>query len=245
MKAKSIFQCAALLTGLLFLNVPLFAAVESDIVGYTTITMEAGKWYQIGIPFASLDGTTEAEINAVFNQGFVDGDSLYIFNPDTLAYTAYDWNSAVGESGAWVKPRKPTVATTATVKAGQGVYICKAETASFTCQGSVKVATEIEFGKTEGSGWNQITVLFPETGDLNGFKWQGLKSGDSIYIFNPETLTYTAYEWNETLNNTITNQAGAWVKPRKPNVFVNIPVSAGQAYYINKISAGVGKVSAE
>ena len=40
----------ALVAGVVLLNAPLNAAVESDVVGYTTMTMEAGKWYQVGNP---------------------------------------------------------------------------------------------------------------------------------------------------------------------------------------------------
>ena len=88
MKAKSIFQCAALLTGLLFLNVPLFAAVESDIVGYTTISMEAGKWYQVGYPFSPLDGAESIKLNDCFTEGFALEDTLMILDVVNSSYEA-------------------------------------------------------------------------------------------------------------------------------------------------------------
>ena len=43
MKARHFLLGATLLSAGLLFNAPLFAAVESDIVGYTTIEMQAGK----------------------------------------------------------------------------------------------------------------------------------------------------------------------------------------------------------
>ncbi len=56
----------------------LLAAVESATVGYTTMAMEAGKWYMVGTPFSALSDTTERRVNDVFAlEGFADGDVLY------------------------------------------------------------------------------------------------------------------------------------------------------------------------
>ena len=52
MNTKRTLACAALLLGLLSFNAPLTAAVESDIVGYTTIT-PSSTWTLLGINFVS------------------------------------------------------------------------------------------------------------------------------------------------------------------------------------------------
>ena len=86
MNTKRTLACAALLLGLLSFNAPLTAAVESDIVGYTTIEMKADKWYQVAFPFVQLDDTETVSISEAFNSGFVDGDTLMILNPQTGLY---------------------------------------------------------------------------------------------------------------------------------------------------------------
>ena len=63
-----------------FLASPTSAAVESDVVGYTTITMEAGKWYQVGNPFVALEEGGVIELNDGFGTGFATGDQLYLYN---------------------------------------------------------------------------------------------------------------------------------------------------------------------
>ena len=51
MNTKRTLACAALLLGLLSFNAPLTAAVESDIVGYTTPQINADTFTLLGVPF--------------------------------------------------------------------------------------------------------------------------------------------------------------------------------------------------
>ena len=110
-------------------NAPLTAAVESDIVGYTTIEMKADKWYQVAFPFVQLDDTETVSISEAFNSGFVDGDTLMILNPQTGLYeNRAFWVSEANEGqGAWCD--KPVLAIAKPVDIlltpGQAVFILK------------------------------------------------------------------------------------------------------------------------
>lgn len=228
MKAKSIFQCAALLTGLLFLNVPLFAAVESDIVGYTTISMEAGKWYQVGCPFFSLDNTvTKAKLNDVFNTGFADGDMMYIYYEPRQRYLPLSWNS---EQGGWCSGSN---LSTFEMEAAQAVFIKKAVTADVVVRGRVETPTSAEFGSDAGNHWNQIAIASPTKKSLNGdLVWEGMADGDMLHVYYIPRQRYLPLTWNTEL--------GGWCSGSTLSTFT---MDECQGLFLNKKSTGKGYVS--
>ena len=192
MTTKHFLTGATLLSGLLLLNAPLFAAVESDIVGYTQIEMQAGKWYQIGNPFVGLDGSLEQALNQVFTSGFALGDTLLVFNPETGIYEQQlYWVPGNEGSGTWCSlPIPGAPASDKTLVAGQAVYINKAGgSGTVTLAGSVK-PVEVEFGSEAGNAWAQVVAVWPEEKALNEMKWSGLALGDTLLVFNPETKLY-------------------------------------------------------
>ena len=123
MDMKKIITCAALLAGIAFFNGRLNAQVESDIVGYTTIAMEAGKWYQVGSPFVALDDTASTQkINEVFTIGFSEGDSINILNTAAMEYVAYYWKTS---ANGWCTKRG-TTPVDVKIPAGQALFVNKA-----------------------------------------------------------------------------------------------------------------------
>lgn len=241
MKAKGILQCAALLTGLLFLNVPLFAAVESDIVGYTTIPMEAGKWYQVGYPFVSLEGNASDTIavNDCFTSGFSSGDRLYVLDLQNGGYEAgLYW---VPSKNAWCDRPNPTTAEASdkVLNPGQAVYINKKVTGNVTVSGRVQTQ-EVAFGDASGNTWNQVCAVWPEAVALSDLKWSNLSAGDRLYVLDSENGGYEAgLYWVPSKN--------AWCNLPNPTTAVasDKVLSPGQAVYIQKKSSGVGTLIKE
>lgn len=231
MNFKSILACAALLIGIGTAT----AAVESDIVGYTTITMEAGKWYQVGSPFVALEEGAALKLNDVFTTGFGAGDIINIFTPATSLYVPYYWNTA---KGGWTASRAPVAPLAdVTLPTGQAVFINKAIAGDVLLSGKVSFNEAVEFGSEEGDSWSQIVCVYPETVKLNAITWTGLQGGDIVNVFNNATSLYVPYYWNAT--------KGGWTASRAPVApLVDVDIPAGQAFFINKVSAGIATCSA-
>jgi hypothetical protein len=124
MKKFGIFACAALAT---LCTARLSAAVESDIVGYNTIEMKAGKWYMVGSAFSSLDGIEDRNVNDVFNVGFAEGDRLMTYNSVSGLYTTAYWRAtANGGQGGWcTRPFMAATLKTVALTPGQAMFINK------------------------------------------------------------------------------------------------------------------------
>ena len=213
-------------------NAPLSAAVESDVVGYTTIEMQAGKWYQVGTPFVALDGTQAPRINDVFNMGFQDGDVLYIYQ-DT-GYTTYlTWKNSGTETAGWCTSRG-TTPTDTVIPSGHAVFILKNSTSLVQVAGSVSEKVPTEFGSETAGSWSQIVCVYPQETKLNALEWTGIEDGDRLFIFSPESNGYSqTYTWK----NSGTPTAG-WCSSRGSTpVDVTLPI--GQGLFVNKVNAGI------
>ncbi len=239
MNKARISACAALIAGLFILNAPLNAAVESPIVGYTTVTMEAGKWYQVGYPFVQLDDATSSAkvpLNKVFTEGFSNGDYLLILDPTLSRY---------GDRIYWVEgkgwctlPNAAGKLVDTELEPGQAVYIYKSKAGAVTFSGKVE-AQVVEFGQDEGSVWEQVAPVWPAKVALNGengLKWDNLSTGDYMMILNSNDKKYgDRIYWVEGKGwCTLPNAAGK---------LVDTELEPGQAVYIYKKTPGIATVT--
>ena len=136
MKVQHFLSGATLLSAALLLNAPLSAVVESDVVGYTTITMEAGKWYLLGCPFTPLNGETTTQINETFaGEGFASGDVLYTLT-EAGTYKPYYWHQDESNSG-WSTHKVLWREDTTEYPITDAVYIRKTVNGEITFSGSV------------------------------------------------------------------------------------------------------------
>ncbi len=228
MNKTRISACAALIAGLFILNAPLDAAVESPVVGYTTMTMEAGKWYQIGMPFLDLEGEQTYQISEAFNTGFTSGDILFVMNPETCTYPVMRrWNDGKG----WCKMAAP-IKEDATIKAGQAVMIRKQTKSDVTFYGMVKAETQTTL---EGDrSWNLVVLQHPVATTINSLQWSGLESTDILFIMDVDKATYpTMRRWQGTKK---------WCKMAAP-ITEDADLGVGQAMLIYKQSSGTATVS--
>ena len=195
------------------------------------MTMEAGKWYQVGTPFVELSEGETPQLNTVFAKGFSDGDSINIFDSTTSIYTPYYWKTS---AGGWCTKRG-TSPVAIDVPRGQAVFINKQVTGIVTLAGRVSVAEATTFGREEGDTWNQIVCVYPQALKLNDIKWTGITDGDAVSIYDSQTAVYAPYYWKSS--------AGGWCTKRVSTP-VNVEIPIGQAMFINKVSKGLGTCSA-
>lgn len=228
MKKLGILACAALAS---LCTAKLSAAVESDIVGYTTITMEAGKWYMIGNPFVALDGADVASVNDVFKGDFASGDVLQLVDPITCKVTTLRWNTALKAWAMTTRPNDTPAQDLITI--GQAAYIKKAVKGSATFSGKVEVL-DLSVGNAETSSWTMASYVYPVEIDINEIEWEGLSSGDTVTLLKDDSTT-ELYRWNTTLK--------AWSMTTRPNDMpISRKIKAGEAMYIYKKNAGVAKM---
>ena len=239
MDMKKIITCAVLLSGVVFFNGRLNAQVESDIVGYTTITMEAGKWYQVGCPFATLDDGIAPSLTTMFSAGFAEGDVAYIFSQDDGTYTTTrTWGTPATGNATWLNARGK--ASDVELTFGQAVFIKKATASDVTFAGKVEASEVVSFGSASGATWSQIIFPYPVATDLNEMKWEGLTQGDTLHLYDPVQGTYViSRTW--TVGKTADDSELKWRNSRGKDVETIIP--SGSAMFIQKNAAGVATLS--
>ena len=209
----------------------MFAAVESDVVGYTQIEMQAGKWYMVGNPFGDLADKTTLPVSDIYSDGFAEGDILNILDPSSSTYSAYYWNAQL--SGWSILPGVP-IAADVSLEQGQAVYIYKSSFGTVSLKGKV-VEVSVPFGKEEGGAWNQIVPMWPKEQAVNSLKWTNMQDGDTLNVLNIETSTFDAYYWNASIQK--------WtILPGVP-IEANVVLFPGQAVFVNKVSKGIGTLS--
>lgn len=229
MKKCGIFVCAALAT---VFGARLNAAVESDIVGYTTITMKAGKWYAVGNPFHQLDGATTYKVMDVYGQGFSDGDMLYVLDPETSAFsTILQWQTIDGVSG-WGDILFPFLSNI-DIDAGTGVLIKKVTDGEISLSGRVEAVTST----IESQRWAYLVVQYPEKKKVSELTWEGFAEGDMLYIFDSDKNAFSTTLMWQTVNGV-----SGWGDTLFPFLDTTTEISIGQAFLVNKKSSGEGSV---
>lgn len=241
MKAKSIFQCAALLTGLLLFNDPLFATVESDIVGYTTITLKPG--YNMVNP--CFNDLTSDE--GILLDDFLPGTTTGLCASSSLlqASRIFIWTGGQYEIYSLYKEPRGTSAKdykwvdeskqvgTRRVKPGDAMWIIQPETAA-EIEVSVAGVVPNDISKTHTitPGMNMIGSGFTAAWDLNncGIDWETVgKASSSLLVADTVMLwsegEYKIYSlYKEPRGTSVKDYK--WVDAQK-NLAEPIPVGAG------------------
>ena len=211
-------------------NAPLSAAVESDTVGYTTIEMEAGKWYQVGNPFVELDDNDAPRVNDVLNAGFSEGDQLYIYDPITAVYkTTLVWGKD-GDAEGWLDGWDMLDQTTQ-IPAGQGVFIHKKIAGTVTFRGKVE-AKESSFGVDGVTTWNSVVSVYPTVTSINEVSWSNIDDGDEIYIYDSEQSLFTkTRKWG-----SLPNGERGWLNDWGDGLETEISITPGQSFFVRKLN---------
>ncbi len=220
------------------------AAVESDIVGYTTMKMEANKWYQIGFPFQSLDATEETtsyKISEAFKSGFNDKDALFVLDPEDCTYPIIlQWHDTLDDAGVagWGMYGIP-LAQDETIEAGYAVLIHKRTTNDVVFSGKVDLTPTTTI-KGDGA-WSLVSLPYPAETKLNELSWDGIAQGDALFIMDPVDATYSVIkQWHDNPDNS--DKAG-WGMYGIPLMEEDVTLAPGAAILVNKRSKGEATVS--
>ena len=222
MTTKHFLTGATLLSGLLLLNAPLFAAVESDIVGYTTITTSPGFNMQ-GVCFNSLDGEA-ISFNELLTGDFQDGDEIQVLTmvASGATYERYRYSS---ERGEWITGRAS--ADTKPVEAGTSFWLNTPDAVEVTFKGSVKPGNYLY---TSQVGMQMISSDFPIAFPLNATDgsvvWENLTDGDEVQWLN-EKGAYDRCRYSV--------ERGKWLQGRGESSKV---VPAGTSVWLKTANAG-------
>ena len=213
-------------------NAPLSAAVESDVVGYTTIEVKANEWYILGTPFTPLNDDTQTyTIDKLFSGAtFSEGDLLYIVSKEGNFSPRY-WNAT--HSG-WSKSSRSWQEDTDVYPITSGIYLHPVNNGTVTFTGKV-AAIEVEVGDVDGNTWDLTSMGYPVSEKLNNYEWKNFSAGDVLYRLNPTDGVFSPRYWNTTHSG--------WSKSSRSWQEDTDPLTIGQAVYIQKVSAGVGTIS--
>ena len=172
-------------------NAPLSAAVESDVVGYTTVELTT-KFTLVGINFSSLDGTDAIPVNEAIIGDFANGDQLQIQN-GTGGYTTLVWRE-----DAWYGLSSETPATVS-LKRGTGIWVV-VNNATHDTPVSVQLKGAVNLSDSLTTNFGQSYLIaatgLPVDAAVNGalFSWEGLADGDQLQIQN-SSGGYTTLAW--------------------------------------------------
>ena len=216
MTTKHFLTGATLLSGLLLLNAPLFAAVESDVVGYTTITTSPG-FNMMGTVFQGL-GQETISLNELLDGAFEEGDEIQVFHNDTGTYAVFKFSGGEWKTGPFSADRNP-------LSVGDSFWINTPDhSVTVTLKGAVKRG---DFLFQTNGGFQMVCVDFPTEIKLNdgNVEWSGFQNGDEIQIVD-ETGTYRRY--------TFSTSSGKWMTgPFEANV----TLAAGKSFWLRSASA--------
>lgn len=194
------------------LNGRLSAAVESDIVGYTTMTMDNLGYEIISLPFGDLAITEQVAFpiqNIVGELSQSDretrADRLMTLDPVTKQYTTY-----VYKMKGWTKIGE-TEPTTDVIFPGTAVFFKKAVKAgTFTVSGKILSPSKSSGSDEDGTakvveiplkyGLNLVANPFPtdiKIADLKGSLTASDRESraDKIMVMDPVTKAYTSYQY--------------------------------------------------
>lgn len=187
MNAKRFISYAALLAGVLILNGRLNAAVESEIVGYTTVTTNQ-KWNLMAVSYVALDatGVDAVDSNELFSDvtGLVDGDMIQIPNGSGGYNLAY-WNSTKRQ---WCESDRETPCTW-TAERGRGFWLYASQ-ASDSTPVTVTAVGAVNLNKAADRLTTGFTIFSPAAplGEVSvnhaAITWRGLSDGDVLQIPN-------------------------------------------------------------
>ena len=175
----------------------MFAAVESDIVGYTTITTNPGFNMQ-GVVFQGLEGEAEVSFNDLLIGEFRDGDQIQVYVQDGSMGT-YDVYTFLDGRG-WTIGRGSS-ADDSPVHVGTAFWLnTPNREVKVTIKGSVTRGDWVYLAK---KGTQMLASALPVEIPLNpkdsSVVWTGFHDGDQIQWLNElggyDTSSYKDGQW--------------------------------------------------
>ena len=199
-------------------NAPLSAAVESDVVGYTTITTTPG-FNMVGVVFDGLAGKT-ATLKEILSGNIQDFDQIQIRDGKSGIYTLYTY-----ESGSWYD-ESFVLSDNLELPPGSAFWFSAPSSRQITMKGVVLRGT---YTQPCAKGLSMIGPGVPKKLALNGgIKWDNLAQYDTIQIRDGNDYVLFTYEdgkwWDETFQETtyeIPVGASIWLTTSSANATIS------------------------
>ena len=187
---------------------------SANVVGYTTSTLEAGKYSLISLPFAGVDGGNQKLTEAMSGSWFggetnADGDNLRVWNPADQSYTVYyyytddthEWDGWYDVGGAYYFD--DCAENAEGLEAGWTAwYQSRGTTApTVTMAGAVESADDVSV-TVYGGVYTLLANPFPvrmKLNDATQVNWGAAKGGetnadgDNIRVWTAADQSYTIY----------------------------------------------------
>ena len=220
MKVKHFLSGATLLSAALLLNAPLSAAVESDVVGYTTITTREG-FNMYGAAYRGLDGES-ISLNELLSGDFQDTDEVQVFEPGTGEYSVYKYTTGKGWTRGFQVAKDLAPGTAFWLKLDRVMEV--------TFKGAVSL--EDYECVAEKPGFNMVATGIPIAFNINGdlVEWKGFQKGDQLQIMDANG-EYAVYSYSES--------DGKWVKGFAGAQDVIVPIGSSMWLKVEKAGASM------
>jgi hypothetical protein len=207
MKKTLLIAVAALAAGVISTQAQVYS---QNIVGYANVvTPSSGAYYLLTTPFkiGSSNG-----VNEVFAGGLPDGSTINIWDQNSLAYTGYVYDTSVnpGSGINWYQSDDATALTTFPVLAiGQGFFLVPNGPVTNVFAGAIatSVGTSNSIVLANSGAYYLVGSPVPYAGSVTngtssngGINLNGLPDGSTINIWDPNTLSYTGYVYDTSVN---------------------------------------------
>lgn len=201
-----------------FLASPASAAVESDVVGYTTITTNPGFNMQ-GVVFVGLEDASAISPNDLLSGEFQTGDTIQVFKDGSYSSCRFE------EGTGWVQGRG---APANPIEVGSGFWLETPNRAvEVTFKGAVTTG-DFRYQTIEGVQMvaPNIPIAFPLNPTNGEVQWEGFQDGDMIQWFEGESYASSVYS----------TEKGGWTQGRGQLTTKEIPV--GSSVWLTTARAG-------
>ncbi len=216
------------------------ADVESaNVVGYTTVSLNAGKQDIMGTPFVSV-ATKAFSIQDLSIATPSDGvDWVKVYNPVSGKYDKASYWDEIYESleaedpmGSGFGDEEGTVVDM-TIDPGQGFWMQTAKSTTVTIPGEVVAASD-NTTTLKASKQDMVTGIFPVALDIQDISLSVPTDGvDWIKVYNPTTGKYQkASYWDEIYESLEAEDPMGSGWGDEEGTIVNLTVNPGQGFWM-------------
>ena len=185
----------------------MFAAVESDIVGYTTIELKKGL-NLVACTFEPLNPSEGVDIQEFLKGAFEYNDSVLFYGPSgytTYYYTPSLWSKDWEELGTagWGDVNEQIVSHSLT--AGDAFWLDVKTPKAITVAGKVRLVDQVVECQP---GLGLVAAAFPVDLDLNqDVEFSGFTENDQLMVY-AEDGDYKTYSYSKNLYDSEWNATG-------------------------------------
>ncbi len=208
MNKTRISACAALIAGLFILNAPLDAAVESPVVGYTTIDIPAG-FTMVSVPFDPLVGDEGISVQGIAFGQKTFGDNIQYWDGSKLVGLMY--RDSVPAYTGWQESFN--VLSTKKFKPGEAFWINAQVATQLIASGQLVPVGETSTTNT-GLKITLISSPLPVACNIQDITIDGVAFGDNIQYWDGNKLVGLIYRdsvpaytgWQSSFNTLSTKE---------------------------------------